>query len=72
MTDFNRDIWYEIDVNVARKGHKPSWHELQDANGDCIKWSNEADARSALADEGRGNNARVLRCVGGICKPIAP
>ena len=63
-------IYYEIEVNVARKGAEPIWRELEDEYGDPCRWVDEDDARAALADENRGDNARILRFVAGFGQPI--
>jgi hypothetical protein len=52
---------YAIEINLARKGAEPMWQTLVDDNDDTCWWDNEDDARSALVEEGRGENARLMR-----------
>lgn len=53
-------MYFEIDVNVARRGAEPIWRSLRDDSGICV-WYAEEEARAALAAEGRGSDARLMR-----------
>lgn len=64
-------IYYLIEVNVARRGCPPVWHDLVDENNECVTWETEAAVRDALKEEGRGGDARIMRFVNGIGKAIA-
>ena len=68
--ELRTNLWFEISVNVARKGNEPNWHELLDENDECCRFGTEAEARAVLIDEARGDNARIIRCINGICRPI--
>lgn len=51
---------FEIEVNLARRGAEPMWRPMVDDNDDACSWDNADDARAALAEEGRGENARLM------------
>lgn len=61
---------YAIEVNVARKGDEPVWRDLVDYNDDPIWFDTLLDAEDALTEEARGDNARIMRYVGGIGRPL--
>lgn len=59
-------MYFEINVNTARKGSEPNWRPLVDDNDEPIRFETEIEARAVLIDEARGESARIRRYVGGI------
>lgn len=64
-------MYWEIEVNVARKGGAPNWRTLTDEHECHLVFETEADARAALDAEGRGDNARLMRFVNGIGRAVS-
>lgn len=62
-------MYYEIEVNLARKGATPVWRALRDNADKVCTWKTEVDARAVLEKEKRGDDARIVRLSGMANEP---
>lgn len=65
-------MFYVIEVNVARKGGIPIWYDLRDEDDDPISWIDLNEAKSVLASENRGGDARIVCYAAGPEFPPIP
>lgn len=59
-------MYFTIDINVGRKGGCPVYHEMEDEDGEELRFDTEEEARAVMADEGLSDRAKVRRYVGGV------
>lgn len=67
-----RYVMFRIEVNVGRQRAEPAWHYLMEDDFTACQFEDEAEARNVLAEEGRGDNARLVGFnANGIGGPIS-